>query len=256
MTCDLAIVGGGLAGGLIALALAEMRPALDVRLVEGGDRIGGNHLWSFFAGDIGPADQWIVAPLIAHRWPRYTIAFPQHRRVIDTGYRSIESARLDAACRRVLPARALVLGRRAVEVTPTSVALDDGTRIAAAGVIDTRGTGDLSLLDLGWQKFLGRELALAAPHDQPLPTIMDATVAQQDGYRFVYALPFAPDRMFVEDTYYSDGRNLDRATLRTRIDAYAVAHGWRTAEVVRAEEGALPIALDGDFEGYWRSGGI
>ena len=31
---DIAIIGGGLAGGLIALALAERRPELDVLLVE------------------------------------------------------------------------------------------------------------------------------------------------------------------------------------------------------------------------------
>ena len=35
-SCDIAIVGGGLAGGLAALALAAKRPGLDVRLVEPG----------------------------------------------------------------------------------------------------------------------------------------------------------------------------------------------------------------------------
>ena len=36
------------------------------------------------------------------------------------------------------------------------------------------------------------------------PVIMDATVAQLDGFRFVYTLPLAPDRVLVEDTYFSD----------------------------------------------------
>ncbi|MBY8828822.1 lycopene beta-cyclase CrtY [Hephaestia mangrovi] len=252
--CDMAIVGGGLAGGLIALAMAEMRPALDVRLIEGGAAVGGNHLWSFFASDVGPGDQWIVEPLITHRWPRYQVAFPGHARVIDTGYRSIDSRRLDAVCRGVLGAR-LMLGRKALAASPTAVVLDDGTRIEATGVIDARGTGDLSLLELGWQKFLGQELALAAPADDPPPMVMDATVAQHDGYRFVYALPFAATRMFVEDTYYSDGRTLDHAVLRERIAAYAAARGWQVAAVAREEAGALPVALDGDFAGYWHSGG-
>jgi lycopene beta-cyclase len=254
INCDLAIVGGGLAGGLIALAMAEMRPRLDVRLIEGGTSVGGNHLWSFFASDIGPGDQWLVDRLISFRWPRYAISFPGHARVIDTGYRSIESHRLDAVCRGVLGHR-LMLGRKALAASPTAVVLDDGTRVEAKGVIDTRGTGDLSLLDLGWQKFLGRELVLAAPHGDPPPMIMDATVPQTDGYRFVYALPFAAERMFVEDTYYSDGRDLDRDALRARVDDYAIAHGWPVVEVLREEHGALPVALDGDFEGYWLSGG-
>ena len=253
--CDLAIVGGGLAGGLIALALAEMRPALDVRLIEGGETIGGNHLWSFFASDIGPGDQWIVEPLICHRWAAHTIAFPGHSRTLRAGYRSIESRRLDAVVRARLPERAVMLGRKVLAVSPKAVVLANGDRIEATGVIDTRGAGDLSLLDLGWQKFLGRELVLARPHDRPAPMIMDATVDQLDGYRFVYTLPFAADRLFVEDTYYSDGRALDRDRLGARIDAYAAANGWQVASVAREEAGALPVALGGDFEGYWRSGG-
>ena len=253
--CDLAIVGGGLAGGLIALALAEMRPALDVRLIEAADRIGGNHLWSFFSSDVGPGDQWIVDPLICHRWNAYSIAFPAHRRLIRNGYRSIESTRLDAVCRAKLPDRALMLGRKVLAASPTAVVLADGDRIEAKGVIDTRGAGDLSLLDLGWQKFFGRELALSRPHDRPVPAIMDATVDQIDGYRFVYTLPFAADRMFVEDTYYSDTGTIDAPALQARVDVYARAAGWQVSHVVREEAGALPVALGGDFEGYWRSGG-
>ncbi len=64
--CDIAIVGGGLAGGLIALALAKQRPGLDIRIVEGSDSIGGNHLWSFFASDIAQDERWLVAPLIGY----------------------------------------------------------------------------------------------------------------------------------------------------------------------------------------------
>ncbi len=84
---------------------------------------------------------------------------------------------------------------------------------------------------------------------------MDATVDQIDGYRFVYCLPFAPDRMFVEDTYYSDTPGLDVPAIRARIADYAQARGWAGAEVVRREAGSLPITLGGDFDAYWRSTG-
>ncbi|MFX8875712.1 lycopene cyclase family protein, partial [Acinetobacter baumannii] len=46
--CDIAILGGGLAGGLIALALAKARPDLSLRLIERGPTLGGNHVWSVF----------------------------------------------------------------------------------------------------------------------------------------------------------------------------------------------------------------
>ena len=43
---------------------------------------------------------------------------------------------------------------------------------------------------------------------------MDATVDQSDGYRFVYCLPFADDRLLIEDTYYSTDPALDRGRAR------------------------------------------
>lgn len=253
--CDVAIVGAGLAGGLIALALRARHPTLDVRLIDEATVVGGNHRWSFFGSDVDDADRWLVDPLVTQRWPDHAIMFPAHARSFPAPYFSIESERLDAVVRRDLPAGALMLGRKVIAVSPTAVVLHDGERIEATGVIDVRGPGDLSVLDLGWQKFVGRDLRLAAPHGAPTPVIMDATVAQIDGYRFVYCLPLAGDRMFVEDTYYSDTPDIDHATLGARIDQYAGARGWVTDAVVGEESGVLPVAMGGDFEAYWRSTG-
>ena len=255
ITCDVAIVGGGLAGGLLALALRAKHPALDVRLLEAGACVGGNHVWSFFGADIEPADRWLLTPLVSHAWPGYDVAFPAHDRTIGQPYYSIESEKLDAAVRAALPGDALMLGAKVLAASATAVVLQNGDRVEATGVVDARGAGDLSRLDLGWQKFLGRELRLDAPHGRERPVIMDAKVPQLDGFRFVYCLPFAADRMFVEDTYFSDTGKLSAATLRKRVDSYAAAQGWAVAECVREEAGVLPIAMGGDFEAYWQSGG-
>ena len=253
--CDVAIVGGGLAGGLIALALRDRRPDVDVRIIDAAPTIGGDHVWSFFGSDIGQADRWLVAPLVVHAWRGYDVAFPDLTRRIDATYYSLTSERLDAVVRAAMPAGALMLGRKALAASATAVVLADGDRIAAKGVIDCRGVGDLGVLELGWQKFVGQELALGAPHGETGPRVMDATVAQIDGYRFVYCLPFADDRMFVEDTYYSDTPDLDGAAIGVRIADYAKARGWQVDGIVRGEAGVLPITLGGDFEAYWRSGG-
>ena len=266
--CDLAIVGGGLAGGLIALALAKKRPGVDVRIVEGADTIGGNHLWSFFASDIDEGNRWIVAPLISYGWTQYDIAFPAHKRTLKSPYYSIESERLDTVIRAALPEKALMTGRKVLAASPTAVVLADGDRIEAKGVIDARGPGDLGLLDLGWQKFVGMEFALDEPHGVDHPIVMDATVEQIDGYRFVYTLPFSATRLFVEDTYYSDTPDLYRPKpgvggvggsnadpIAERVLEYAAAHGWQTQHVVREESGVLPVTMGGDFEAYWQSGG-
>ncbi len=254
-TCDLAIVGAGLAGGLIALAVQARHPDLSIRLIDAAPVVGGNHRWSFFAGDIAPANRWIVAPLVTHAWAAHDVAFPGHGRRIAQPYHSIASERLDMVVRAALPGSALMLGRAVADVSATEVRLADGTRIIASGVIDARGPGDLSAMECGWQKFVGQELRLAAPHDAPDPRIMDATVAQIDGYRFVYCLPLGPERMFVEDTYYSDTPDLDRDTLVDRIHAYAARRGWRVAQAAGEEQGVLPVVIGGDFARYWRSTG-
>jgi lycopene beta-cyclase len=253
--CDVAIAGGGLAGALIALALKHRHPGLDVRLVDGDTRFGGDHLWSFFDSDVAAADRWIVDPLVVHRWQGYDIAFPAHRRTLDAGYRSITSARLDGVVRAALPAEATLLGRYVEDISATGMTFADGDRIEAKGVIDARGTGDLATLDLGWQKFVGRELTLQHPHAVDRPLVMDATVTQIDGYRFVYCLPLDPSTMFVEDTYYSDTPDLPRAAITTRIDAYAQDRGWEIASNGHEEAGVLPVAMGGDFAAYWRSSG-
>jgi len=254
-TCDVAIVGGGLSGSLFALALARRRPDIRLRLIEGESHLGGNHVWSFFGTDVPKNDRWLIERLVSHGWRGYDVAFPSRRRTIDATYYSIESEQLDRVVRSELPPETLMFGRKVLAASPSAVVLADGERVEAGGVIDCRGPRDMSRLQLGWQKFVGRELLLDAPHGLERPVIMDATVPQIDGYRFVYLLPFDATRVFVEDTYYSDSPAIDHPRLVERIDAYAAARGWRVREVLREESGILPVVIGGDFESYWLSGG-
>ncbi len=244
------IVGGGLAGALAALALADARPDLPVLLIEAGTQIGGNHVWSFFDGDLDAAGKALVAPLIPVRWPRHHIDFPARKRTLGFGYNSIHSEKLDALVRARLDPTSVMTGIAVIQVAPDAVTLADGRRIAARGVIDARGpSGPMAGLELAWQKFVGIEFAVPG-HGLDAPIIMDGTVEQIDGYRFVYSLPFAPDRIFVEDTYYSDGPELEVAAIRGRIHDYAAVKGWQGA-VLREEIGLLPVLLDGDPDVFW-----
>jgi lycopene beta-cyclase len=57
----------------------------------------------------------------------------------------------------------------------------------------------------------------------------------------------------VEDTYYSLSPRLDAETLGRRIDAYVAGHGWTPAEIVRKEQGVLPVALGGSVAALWNA---
>lgn len=248
------IAGGGLAGCLAALAMARLRPEIPLLLLEGGESFGGNHIWSFFDADVAPDQFWLVEPLVAKRWDSYDIAFPARRRTLPTGYNSIRSTLLDGLVRERLRPDQYRLRTSVARLETDRVELADGSVIDAAGVIDARGFGNLDALDLGWQKFVGRDYVLRAPHGLERPIVMDANVAQHDGYRFVYCLPFADDRIFVEDTYYSIDPTLDRGAIGARIDSYMEAKGWVPASMEGEEEGVLPVTMGGDFDLFWPAG--
>jgi lycopene beta-cyclase len=218
------------------------------------DRIGGNHVWSHFAGDVEDEDSWLVEPLVSHRWDAYDVAFPGFHRALHAPYRSITSERLAEVVHARLAPGSVVRGRVA-DARPDRVRLHDGRTLRTRAVLDARGPGDLSLLRLGYQKFVGQVLHTTSPHGVVRPVVMDATVEQRDGYRFVYLLPFGPQELFVEDTYYSDSPDLDVRDLQRRIAGYAAARGWSVTRTGRTESGVLPVVVSGDFDRYWASTG-
>ena len=244
------IVGGGLAGALAALRLYQRRPDFPVLLLEAGESFGGNHTWSFFDSDVPAGTQDLVAALRPVRWPRHRVRFTTRERELAVAYNSVNAASLDSLVRARLPAAHWRLGAEAQKIAPRSVVLATGETIAARAVIDARGPrAAMPGMELGWQKFVGIEFAAAAP-EPDCAVVMDATVPQIDGYRFVYVLPMAADRVLVEDTYYSDGPDLNIPLIAERIRALAAERGLLGPEL-RCETGVLPILIGGDPAVFW-----
>ena len=260
-TDDYLLVGGGLQNALIALALLEQRPSTRLTLIEREERLGGNHTWCFHAGDVPAEARSWIEPLVVRRWPRHEVRFPRHQRRLEQEYCALTSARLHEVVservRRSAHARIVTAAVRAT--APGLVTLDDGTCRRAQLVIDARGP--LSAPGeppRAYQKFLGLELKLSEPSAPEIPLLMDATVEQLDGFRFVYLLPLAPDRVLLEDTYYSDNPELDRAALTRRILDDARRRGLGVQCTLREESGVLPLptrsALPAACSGLIRAG--
>lgn len=251
---DVLIVGGGLAGGLIALALHRHVPDCRFLVIEAGRTLGGHHRWSWFETDIRPGARSLMAGFHLNGWDEgYDIAFPGLARTLPTAYRSLASAEFHRALIAELPAERVMLGAKATSLDAGGVTLADGTRIAARRVIDCRPFASSKALGGGWQVFLGQHFKCEKPHGLTRPVIMDAGVEQVapygngEAYRFVYVLPLSPDEVFVEDTYYADQPRMDADVLKGRVAAYARANGWK-GEVIDQEAGILPVISGGDFD--------
>jgi lycopene beta-cyclase len=251
MTYDLILAGGGLANGLIAWRLKQLRPELRVLCIEEQSHMGGNHTWSFHEGDLSAEQHRWLQPLVVQRWAAYDVHFPQRSRRLNSGYASITSERFADVIQADL-GDALRTGQRITRLTPSAVVMESGEQLQALAVIDGRGVQPTVNMVLGQQAFLGQLLRLRAPHGLTAPIIMDARVAQYQGYRFVYVLPFTADTLLIEDTHYVDQHSFSAAQLRQHVAEYAAAQGWEIAECLREEQGVLPITLAGDFAGFWR----
>ncbi|MBJ9975910.1 lycopene beta-cyclase CrtY [Pseudomonas sp. S75] len=251
MHYDLILAGGGLANGLIAWRLSQVRPELNILCLEQADRLGGNHTWSFHDADLSLAQQRWIEPLVVKRWPAYRVHFPALSRTFACGYASLDSDRFAEVIAPALGAR-LRTACEVASVHPDHVQLASGERLQGRVVIDGRGARPSAHRVLGHQAFLGQVLRLQHPHGLQLPVLMDARVIQGEGYRFVYLLPFSDDTVLIEDTHYVDGAPPDADTLRGHIAEYVRAQGWSIAACLREEQGVLPITLAEDVEGVLR----
>ena len=249
MTHDVLIVGGGLAGSLASWRLAARDGPLRICVVEGGSTLGAAHTWSFHDTDVpGNVRRWLE-PFVVTRWPGHEVRFPDGTRLLSGGYSSITSDRLHDVVASRLGDR-LRLNSRVETVTRNSVTLTTGEVIRARLILDARGESSLAV-PCGWQTFLGQELELARDHEVHHPVLMDATVPQVAGFRFMYLLPWSPRRLLVEDTLYGDDPSIDADDRRRRIGEYARQRGWSVRAVIREERGALPIPLSGSPSAFW-----
>jgi lycopene beta-cyclase len=249
----LLIAGGGLAGCLVALAMAKARPDVPLLLVEGSETFGRpDRTWTFLESDIDPADRWLLEPLITASWPGYYVAFPGQSRNFKAPVHAISAERLDAVMRETLRPDQYRLGTRVVAVRDNELVLPGGEKLRGDAAVDARGATNLSLLDLGWRLCLGRTYRFAAPHGLDRPVLIDATI---EGAGFFRCLPLAEDRMLVEYVDHGATPESGLADAGARIDAYLQRRRWIPAEVESEQQAQLPLPLGGDFNAFWRVGG-
>ena len=244
---DIAVAGGGLSGGMIALALARHRPDMDVVLIEQERRLGGGNSWFWFPGDLPREGAELLSGLRKTEWDRGCwLRFPAGQRKLSTACAMLVPADFEAGLRRSLPAEAILTGRTIAALAADGVALDDGTQIAARTVIDCRGFVPSAHLTGGWRASLSRNLQTAKPHGMTAPVIMDGSIDDDGQFRFARIFPLGLDHLLVEENRYVQQPMLDRAALSRRIDSCCASHGI-DGTILGSTSGIRPILTGGDF---------
>lgn len=243
MNFDLILLGGGLFSGLLGLRLKKTRPDLRFVILERDSILGGEHTWSFHSTDVPPEDENLVQPLISKSWKGYDVHFPAYSRTLIGGYHSILSSRFHEVLSRELIDH-IRFRADVQQATGQEVTLRSGEILEANCVIDARGFGPRSAsVPSGYQKFVGWDVELEAPHGLTRPVIKDVTIPQLDGYRFFYLLPWSDTEVLVEDTRYSNSPKIDVHAFDKEVQEYIAKKGWKVKTRVRHEVGCLPIPL-------------
>ena len=240
------ILGAGLSGLLTAWRCLELNPKLKITLIDANSEIAGDHTWSFNLNDIDTELQKWVRPFIAHQWDAYDVKFPTRQRTLNITYCTGNSETLKSCVRPLIDSGrlSLKLNSRVQDIGEDIVFLEGGEEIHSALILDARGFEPNPERYLGYQKFVGHVIRTEQPHGVERPIIMDATVPQLGGYRFVYCLPYSDTELLVEDTYYTDGADMKSQEVDARIRDYIESQLNITSyEVARRETGILPITI-------------
>lgn len=221
---SLIICGGGLWGGLLSYRLNQLNPAKTLKLYEKQAFLGGNHTWSFHESDVSKeALEWLK-PFIVKSWEGYKVKFPAYERSFKGRYHSITSEKFHEVILKAVGNDKIRLSQECPE----------------REFVDARGTYPYED-EVGYQKFVGLHIKLNKPHNLKEPILMDSTIEQKDGFRFIYYLPFNETELLIEDTYYSTSSDLDIEKLKLSLEEIIINNGWCIEKIIRQEDGVLPL---------------
>ncbi|MBC7658721.1 MAG: lycopene beta-cyclase CrtY [Chitinophagaceae bacterium] len=247
---DVIFIGGGLAAALAALLLKTRCPTLSFVIVDSQGECKLPQTWSFqsLPYTIDPTRTKVFSVLneswlqkfVTKSWSGYSVRFPSSSKDFSIAYHSIRSADFWTSIKQEL-GDAFVSGESVSSVQNHEVVTQNGKRFHGRQIIDARGWAKDGFAIAGYQKFLGLTIRTAVPHGVSHPILMDATVPQVDGFRFLYTLPWTDTELLIEDTRYSNGPDIDDDDYRAAILAYAHDQGYVVKDIVGEEKGVLPL---------------
>lgn len=248
---DLVILGGGCAGLSLSMALTAHREYTPRTLViESRTAYWNDRTWCFWGDRSSPAPY-----PIQHRWQTMRVSHGGKSVALDCGstpYHMLAGEDFYAAALALIdqrPHMTLQLGTSVVSEPIHGDGLwtihTSAGDVKARAVVDTRPPPrtDRSGATL-WQSFYGLEIECkAAVFDPSSLDLMNFLDPDPRHVPFVYVLPVTPTRALVEVTVFG-ATPLGRRELSDQLEA-AVAQlvGDSPYDILRSEDGVLPMGL-------------
>jgi lycopene beta-cyclase len=245
---DVAVLGAGPAGSLIAAALA--RESLRVALVAPDPTARWSNVYATWLDELQACgrESWTLAT-----WRRPVVRLGDDRAVeLGCSYARIDAARMQDDLRReLLAAGGEPIAARAMSVehrrAASTVALDVGRRLDARVVIDATGAGSPFVARRGgspaFQSAYGELLRLRSRARETDEMAFMDWRGDADPPSFLYAMPLGDDLYFAEETSLVHRPALGHGALRARLHARLARMGVRGAEVVGREVCLIPMGV-------------
>ena len=237
------IMGGGLSGSLLAYRINQLCPNIELYLVESQPHLSTEPTWSFHETDLATESLDWIKPFISQSWNQQEVYFDSQSKILQTGYHSIRSHEFASTITTKLQ-KHLILGDPVTSITPSGeVILASGRRFNPRTIFDARGLNLTQPLSCGYQRFLGLDVELSHPHGLTHPIIMDTRCAQDEGFKFIYTLPWTENSLLIEATCYANEAHFDEVRYQQEVELYCYQNHWKIKKTLRTEKASLPIPL-------------
>lgn len=251
--CDLLIIGAGCAGLSLAREIARQCGGQNTRrviLLEPRENYSNDRTWCFWQRHTE-----IDRALVSKSWNAWQFDTKGNTVVqqssTDWAYHCVPAGTFYKQAQEDIeqtPSMSLLLGQTALSVNPKDTHIEIETRggcITASQVVDTRApSAQLASEAPLKQVFYGLELRLTEPQkNTQTARLMSNMSTDAAGFKFEYLLPLAPDRALIEITRFSPA-SLPSASLKDEVfEAAQTYFPNKIAEVVRHEQGVIPMGL-------------
>lgn len=190
---DLAIIGGGLVGSLLTLALRQYRPDIVFAVVESGPHFGGAFLEAGVAAEIPPALHELIDPLVVKAWPGCFVNYPRRSQHFADEILMLDPRQLHLEIVDHAGAPHCHAGSRVQAVAGKRIVHARG-ELAARLIVDANDSRIQSDLEI---ERVTRYRDFRLHHDLDLPVLADMSETAGD-WAFLQLFPVDAERIVVE----------------------------------------------------------